>query len=77
MNIKISYSAVLHIEGLTNGSILETRDGTSISGLLALFNVKEEHQRTITALVNGRQRGLSHILEDNDDLNLLLPIGGG
>jgi hypothetical protein len=77
MRIKISYSPILKIDTVQSGSDFEIDEGTSVSDLLRSCNVSDMHQRFIQIYVNGEQERLSYEFRDNDDLNLILPLGGG
>ncbi len=48
-----------------------------VADVLTRFNVKQEHQRFITPAVNGEAQRLSCELQNQDDLTLFLPVGGG
>ncbi|MQY76652.1 MAG: hypothetical protein GH155_03395 [Spirochaeta sp.] len=77
MKIKIKYNAILNLPGVTSGSEIEIKDGATITELLALYRIKEAHQRYIIPFVNGQNQRLSYKLGNGDSLNLLLPAGGG
>ncbi len=77
MKITLHYSAILKIDNLKNESSIDIESGTTVSDLLTMCNVKEEHQKYIRIYVNGKKNILSYILQENDQLFLALPIGGG
>ncbi len=77
MKIRVTYSGVLKIENVASGSVVELEEGTTIAGFLTRCNVQPSHQKLIVPIVNGQSKRLTHVLADSDQLNLLLPIGGG
>ncbi len=77
MKIDIEFGALLNIEGMESGSYIEIMEGTTIADLLTKYNIKEEHQQYIILSVNGEQKRLSYVLQEDDSLSLYLPIGGG
>lgn len=77
MRINITYSPILKIDNLQSGSDMEIDEGTSVSDLLTDCNVSDIHQKFIQIYVNDKLERLSYVFQDNDDLNLILPLGGG
>jgi sulfur carrier protein ThiS len=77
MKVKVNHSAVLKLDGVSSGSYLDVLKGTTVSDLLSKCNVKEQHKRYILIFVNGKRREPSHVLQDDEQLSLYLPIGGG
>jgi molybdopterin converting factor small subunit len=77
MKVLVKYSAVLNLENVDNGGHIEISQGTTIAELLSRCNVREEQQKYILIFVNEEKKGLDYILQDKDQLNLYLPIGGG
>lgn len=75
--IKLEFVGYLGIKGVKSGSYIQVEEGTTITDLLTRYGVKEEHQQYIIPWVNGRNLTLSYVLQANDSLYLLLPIGGG
>jgi sulfur carrier protein ThiS len=68
---------MMRMDNVKNGDFVEIEAGASIGALLARCNVKGEQQKYVQVLVNGEKKRLSHILQENDELKLFLPIGGG
>jgi len=77
MHIRLSYTGYLNVGDVANGDLFEVDEGTSVTALLNRFNIRPEHHRFIRPLVNGNEERLSYILKPNDDLMLVMPIGGG
>ncbi len=77
MKIKIKFSAILNLPGVTSGSEIEIEDGSTITDLLTLYRIKETQHHYIISFVNGRNQRSSYRLCNGDSLNLLLPAGGG
>ena len=77
MKIKIKFSAILNLIGVTSGSEIEIKDGSTITDLLTLCQIKEAQHNYVISLVNGRNQRSSYTLCNGDSLNLLLPAGGG
>ncbi|UCB45149.1 MAG: MoaD/ThiS family protein [Spirochaetota bacterium] len=77
MKIKVTYVGFLKLEGIKNKSIVEIDEASTVSDLLNRCKVRESHQRFIVPIVNGKQKELSYMLQQDDDLFLHLPMGGG
>ena len=77
MKIRVTYSAVLSIGNPASGSVADVEDGTTIAAFMSRCGIRPGHQRFIVPVVNGEVRRPDDVLEEGDDLNLLLPVGGG
>jgi hypothetical protein len=77
MKICVEFTALLDLEGVTNGAELDVPHGTTPADLLTRFHVRPEHQKFVTPFVNGARMKSSHPLKENDRLFLSLPVGGG
>ena len=77
MKIKMKYSAILNLSGVTSSSEIEIKDGSTITELLTLCQIKETQHHYIICFVNGRNQRLSYTIGNGDSLNLLLLSGGG
>jgi len=77
MKIEIKFSAILNLPDVTSGSEIEIKDGSTITELLTLYQIKETQHHYIIPFVNGQNQRLSYTLCNDDSLNLLLPAGGG
>ena len=77
IHIRVHFPAIIHIDNLKSGSDVEIPVNTTIEELLTRFQVKKEHQRYLTIIVDGEKSSLSHILQNREELRLILPAGGG
>lgn len=77
MKIKIKFSAILNLPGVTSGSEIEIKNDSTITELLAFFQIKKTQHHYIISFVNGQDQRLSYTLCNGDSLNLLLLGGGG
>ncbi|MFC1850111.1 MoaD/ThiS family protein, partial [candidate division CSSED10-310 bacterium] len=77
MKIKVSFARILKIEGVENGSSVELEEGMSIKEFLSQHKMPREHQQFLVPIVNKKTTKLSYILQDLDELELYLPVGGG
>jgi molybdopterin converting factor small subunit len=68
---------MMKMDSVRSGSFIEAEAGATIEEVLAKCNVKREQQKYVQVLVNGEKKSLSHALQENDELKLFLPIGGG
>lgn len=77
MKIKIEYTAIIKIDGLSNNSIIEINEGFSVSDLLDKYKIPKEHQKFIIPIINKEEKTLSDKLKENDNLFLYMPVSGG
>jgi len=77
MNIKINHTAHLKLKGIEPGQTASLEPGTSVADLLRSAGVQESHLQFVTPYVNGKEVRIHHVLQDNDELKLFLPVGGG
>jgi hypothetical protein len=78
VKIRVTYSAVLSIENPASGSVADLEDGTTIGAFPSRRGIRpEEHLRFIVPVVDGEARRPDDVFAEGDDLNLLLPVGGG
>ncbi len=56
---------------------LELPDGSSLEDLLLKAGYRPEHLKHIAGAVNGVQRRPNHPLAQGDEVDLLMPAGGG
>ncbi len=77
MKIRIEFTGILNIKDLSNNSIIEIKEGLSVSDLLNKYKVSKEHQKFIIPIINKEEKSLSDKLKENDKLFLYLPVGGG
>jgi sulfur carrier protein ThiS len=77
VKIRVTYSAVLSIENPPSGSLVDIDEGMTIAAFMSRCGIRPEHQRFIVPVVDGEVRRPDDVLAEGDDLNLLLPVGGG
>ena len=77
INIKLSYTGVIDIKNAPNDSILQIDTGSTIGDVLSLLGIRREHKKYIIPIVNDKKQKTTYILQDNDNLSLFLPVGGG
>jgi sulfur carrier protein ThiS len=77
MKIQVECTGLLHIAGLGKNGKIEVNEGATIEELLNQLKVQRDHQKFVTAFINGEERNRLTPLHDNDNVTLLLPIGGG
>lgn len=77
MKILIEYMGFFKIKDVPSKSELEVEPGITIEGLLDQLEVKQEHRRYLTPLVQRKRQKLDYQLQDGDDLFLYYPVGGG
>ena len=77
IRIRVESSGLLHIAGLQKNGIVELEAGETIADLLNELRIQHDHQKFVTAFINGEEKNRSTALHDNDRVTLLLPVGGG
>ena len=77
INIKLSYTGVIDIKNASNDSMLQIDAGSTIGDVLSILGIRREHKKYIISMVNDEKQKSSYELQNNDHLNLFLPIGGG
>ena len=77
MKIEVASTGLLHIEGLEKEGFVELAAGATVTDLLNIIKIQQDHQRFVTAFVNGEEKNRSAVLRNGDKVTLLLPIGGG
>ncbi len=77
MKITVELAGPLHVNGIDKKGTVELEDGSSVSLLLDKLGVRKEHAKYVSAFVNGKEIRLSSGLNDNDQVKLFLPLGGG
>ena len=75
--IQIKYVGKSKIFDLENGSMLRVEEGTTISDVLDAVKVQKSIHKLVVSRVNGDHQSISYILQADDELEFLLPIGGG
>lgn len=77
MIITVEHSAVLKLKNIQNRDEINVPEDATIAALLNRWGVQAGQHKYLLTYVNGKKRGLSHILHEGDALQLFLPIGGG
>ena len=57
--------------------MLRVEEGTTISDVLDAVKVQKSIHKLVVSRVNGDHQSISYILQADDELEFLLPIGGG
>lgn len=77
ITIEVESTGLLYIEGLDKNGSIELNEGATIEDLLNQLKVQRDHQKFVSAFINGEERNRFTTLHDHDKITLLLPIGGG
>jgi len=77
ITIVVESTGLLHIDGLDKNGTIELNAGATIEDLLNQLKVQRDHQKFVSAFINGEERNRFTTLHDRDKVTLLLPIGGG
>jgi sulfur carrier protein ThiS len=77
VNITVEHSAVLKLKNIQNRGEINLPEDITIAALLNRLGVQAGQHKYLLTYVNGKKRGLNHMLQDGDALQLFLPIGGG
>ena len=77
MTIIVESTGLLHIDGLGKNGAIDIDEGASVENLLNQLNIQRDHQKFVTAFINGEERNRFTTLHNHDKVTLLLPIGGG
>ena len=77
MKVTINHTAHLKLAGIEPGHMASVEPGTSVADLLRKAGMQETHLQFVTPYVNGKEVRIHHVLQDEDELKLFLPVGGG
>jgi len=77
IKIHLSYTGVIDIKNVSNNSVIQIKAGSTIEDILSMLGIKKEHKKYIISIVNEKKQRPPYILQDNDNLSLFLPVGGG
>jgi sulfur carrier protein ThiS len=77
MKIKITFLRVLDIKKVESGSSIEVKDGCTARELLEYLEIKKERFSSVTVVVNDIPVWSSTVLKENDNVQLLVSLGGG
>ena len=62
---------------IANGDFVAVKAGSNLSDLLTQVGIRAEHKKFVIATVNDKKETLYYMLKNNDEIKLLLPVGGG
>jgi sulfur carrier protein ThiS len=77
MHVRVSFNAFLRPAGIKSGDIVEVAEGTTVTQLMSRLEIRPDHHRFVRPMINGEEQNIHTVLKPNDDIMLLLPIGGG
>lgn len=77
MKILIEYMGFFKIKDVPSKSEIEVEPDTSIEELLDQLDVKKEHRKFMTPLVQRKRQKMDYQLQEGDQLFLYYPVGGG
>jgi len=77
MNITVNFTGLVDIKNIKSGDTLKLPEGTDVSKLLSMLGIMEQHKKYIIVMINGVKETLFRKVNNNDEINLFLPVGGG
>ena len=77
MKIQLTYVGYLKFPGVESGSSVEVADGSTVGDLLIHYGIPSAQQRFLTTFINDEGAELTTALQDNDDLAVIIQVGGG
>jgi len=77
MKIQLTYVGYLKFPGVESGGSVDIDAGSTIGDLLTRYGIPSAQQRFLTTFVNDEPAELSTALQDNDDLAVIIQVGGG
>lgn len=77
MKVRLSYTGYLKLAGVESGAVLDVEDGSTLGDLLARCGVAREQQRFLRLFANEEKVDSSYALRDDDELTVIMQIGGG
>ncbi len=77
VSITLKHSPILKLKNFAEKGRVEVPEGTTVEALLELIGIHSNHHRYLLVYANGRKRGLDYGLQQDDEVQLFLPIGGG
>ena len=77
IEIEVESTGLLHIEGLGKNGQVEVNEGATVEDLLNELKIAKDHQKFVSAFINGEEKNRFTLLHNKDKVTLLLPIGGG
>ena len=77
IDIKISFTGVIDIKGVKDGSIIHIKKMSTVDDIYEQFEIKKHHRKYLISIINGEKKRSSYVLQENDHLSIFLPVGGG
>ena len=77
MTITVESTGLLHIDGLGKNGSVDIDEGATVENLLNQLHIQRDHQKFVSAFINGEERNRFTTLHDHDKVTLLLRVGGG
>jgi sulfur carrier protein ThiS len=77
IDVKISFTGVIDIKNISDGSIIQIEKDSTVDDILNRLGIKKPHRKYLIVIINEEKKRASYILQNNDHLNLFLPVGGG
>ena len=77
MKVKIEFVAYLNLKNIENKSWIELENPISITNFLESQGIKPAQQKYIIPTVNKCPVKHDYVLQNEDELFLYLPVGGG
>jgi molybdopterin converting factor small subunit len=77
VSITLKHSPILKLKDFAQKGRVEVPEGTTVRSLLERIGIHSNHHRYLLIYANGRKRGLDYGLQQNDEVQLFLPVGGG
>jgi hypothetical protein len=77
IDVKISFTGVIDIKNISDGSIIQIENNSTVDNVLDKLGIRKEHKKYLITIINGEKKRDSYVLQPNDHLSLFLPVGGG
>ncbi len=77
ISVTIHFTGLVDVKNVASGSSIDIQEGSSLSELLSILGIMEQHKRYIIAMINGKKETLCYALKNKDEVKLFLPVGGG
>jgi len=77
VSITLKHSPILKVRDFAREGRVEVPEGTTVEALLERIGIHSNHHRYLLVYANGCKRGLDYALQQDDQVQVFLPIGGG
>jgi len=77
INVTVNFTGLVDIKNIKSGDTVNLPEGTDVSKLLSMLGIIEQHKKYIIVMINGVKETLFRKVNNNDEINLFLPVGGG